>query len=344
MSTALLLCLAALVLALRIYTLYQLLARPSGNPHVPVLLRWGATTLAILCLFVATLRPTAQQTLAEPPKPPPAAAPSDNPRLNIFLLVDRSPNSWVDDFGSDHRYRMVGIRADLTAIVRQFPRANFSIIAFSSAAKVDWPLSADVWSLEAFIENYSAYQAGTGDLDRADPTAASAVLGKDLAMARQQYPESHNIVFYLGEGRRGSAASPAAAFALGPDLVSGGAVLGYGSPAGGQVPERWDEEGQIHYVQGPDGPLVAAPDETALRQIAGQLSVPYSHRGPGEPISAVLPALPDDAHAAPARTGESLAEPVEYYWVFAMIAAMLLAAEAFLLIRELRRDQVKGAA
>ncbi|MGL6236341.1 MAG: VWA domain-containing protein [Segniliparus sp.] len=343
MSAGLVAAAALVVLALRVFTLYHLLVHKSGGRLTGVLLRWGALTLAILCVFVAALRPGSHHTRQELSKPPPVAAPSDDPQLNIFLVVDRSPNSWVDDFGPKHDYRMVGIRADLKAIVHQFPHANFSVIAFSAAARVDWPLSADTWSLEAFLENYSAFQVVQGAIDRVDPTAASGLLNQGLQVAQQQYPRSHSLVFYLGEGRRGQAV-PQGAFAPGPGLVSGGAVLGYGSAAGGQVPDRWGEDRQMVHLQGPDGPLVATPDEGVLRQIAAQLSVPYSHRSPGDPIAAVVPVPPEHS---PARSDQAMDEQTaraEYYWVFAMIAAALLAVEAFLLIREIRRDQLRGAA
>lgn len=341
MTTAFVAVAALVVLALRVFTLYHLLVRKSGGRFAGLLLRWGSLTLAILCVFVAALRPGTRQSDHEPPKPPPLAAPSDRPLLNIFLVVDRSPNSWADDFGSKRDYRMVGIRADLKAIARQFPHANFSVIAFGTSARVDWPLSADTWSLEAFLENYSAFQVDPGAIDRVDPTAASGLLNQGLHLAKQQYPASHNLVFYLGEGRRGRAAGPGA-FAPGPGLVSGGAVLGYGSAAGGRVPEQWDDDGQMTYLQGPDGPLVVTPDEDALRQIADQLSVPYSHRSPGDPIAAVVPVLPHEAAAG--HPAGAQAAQTEYYWVFTMIAAALLAVETFLLIREVRWDQAGGAA
>ncbi|ERG69426.1 vWA domain-containing protein [Segniliparus rugosus] len=342
MSPAVVALLALLVLGLRVFTLYHLSVRKSGRQLTGVLLRWGGLTLAIVCVFVAALRPGEDHVHQEPSKTPPVAAPSDVPKLNIFLLVDRSPNSWVDDFGPKREYRMAGIRADLKAIVHQFPHANFSVLAFGSTARVDWPLSADTWSLEAFLENYSAFQASPDALDRADPTAASGLLDQGLQVARQQYPRSQNLVFYLGEGRRGSAAAPGS-FAPGPGLVSGGAVLGYGSPAGGQVPVRWGDDGHMIYVQGPDGPLVVPPDEGELRRIAKQLSVPYSHRSPGDPIAAVVPVLAEGSPAASGQTRSQWVERAEYYWVFAMIASALLAVEAFLLIREIRRDQLGGA-
>jgi Ca-activated chloride channel family protein len=334
---------AAIVLALRVYTLYCLLVRKSGGRLTAVLLRWGALTLAIVCVFVAALRPSTSQGRQEPLTSPPVAAPSDNPTLNIFLLVDRSPNSWADDFGPQHDHRMAGVRADLKAIVRQFPHANFSVIAFSATARVDWPLSADTWGLEAFLENYSAYQVAAGALDRVDPTAASPLLNQGLDTARQHHPGSQNLVFYFGEGRRGHDAPPGA-FTPGPGLVSGGAVLGYGSAAGGRVPERWGDDGTVVYAQGADGPLIVAPDEAALRQIAGQLSLPYSHRSPGDPIAAVVPVLPGGSPAGSGQGSSEWTDRTEYYWVFTMIAALLLSVEAFLLIREVRKDQRGGVA
>src|SRR2546422_677522 len=81
---------------------------------------------------------------------PPAA------NLNVFIVIDRSVDSRVEDF-ADHESRMAGIRDDVLAVIDQYPRARFSVIEFASKAAELWPLSADAWSLKPLIQGLSPY-------------------------------------------------------------------------------------------------------------------------------------------------------------------------------------------
>ena len=88
--------------------------------------------------------------------------------------------------------------------------------------------------------------------------------------------------------------------------MNGGAVLGYG---------RSD-----------------AINEAELRQIAGQLHVPYVHRDRGQPFRADLPDTPHGTVVA--------AERVDLYWLPALLAAGLLLAEIYLSVRQFRRGRI----
>lgn len=296
---------AAMLVALRFISMRQL--HSSSGARWATVWRWCGLTLAVLLLFIAAARPGIERYGQEAS----AAAPSGE-NVNVFVVVDRSPDSGVDDYGG--KPRMEGIRADVDSLIERYPRARFAMIAFASRASLDWPLSEDVWSLEpavAGLRPYGATDTGT------DAAAAANVLRYQLIAAGQQYRDSTNLVFYFGSGASGSRA-PQDEFEPVAGTVDGGAVFGYGSLEGD----------------------ASAYDQGRLELIAGQLGVPYVHRQSDEPLPQTQPnsvaRQPADSKAAV----PDLVQRTELYWVFTMLASLLLLFELFLTIREYRRTRI----
>ncbi|SPM36046.1 Secreted protein containing bacterial Ig-like domain and vWFA domain [Mycobacterium rhizamassiliense] len=264
----------------RLVSLRQVLVS-AGTRRVRAVLRWGGITLAVLLVLVAATRPAIHE------KPTPTM-PAAGENLNVFLIVDRSV-----EVGAENN--------DIAALLKQYPAARYALITFASRVALDWPLSADVWSLRPVI---AAFGSAQGGLD-VNAAAANTVLRYQLMQAAQEYPGSRNVVFYFGSGAPGSRA-PQGDFDLTHGSVAGGAVLGYG---------RGD-----------------AINEAELRQIAGQLDVPYVHRDPGQTFGPLLPEAPG--------IRSDTTEPTELYWLAALLAAALLIVEIYLSVRQFRRGRI----
>jgi hypothetical protein len=209
---------------------------------------------------------------------------------------------------------------------------------------MDWPLSDDAWSLRSMVKGLSPYTLVAPDaVYQANATAARDVLREKVDEAVQIFPGSRTLVFYFGEGAPGTHA-PAATFDIDRAKIAGGAVLGYGTPAGGPIPQGWVDGGKV-YQTDPSGngvPLHSAIDEDRLKDVARQLNVPYFHRESGQPISAVLPAF-DQATPVPQdgdKATDQLIERRELYWLFTLLAAVLLLAEIVFTIHEFRRNRM----
>ncbi|WP_445170040.1 vWA domain-containing protein [Mycolicibacterium sp. Dal123E01] len=324
LPVALLLVLAAVVVGARAQTLSTVLAH-AGRHRRTAMLRWSATTLALLLVVVTAARPGIAATAQ--------MQPDQRAEVNVFFVVDRSVDSRVEDFGG--ATRMAGIRSDMSAIVDAYPGARFAAIGFSSAAAIDWPLSDDVWSLKAVLAGLSPYvSVGPDAAATVNAGAAANLLRYQLIQAAAQYPRARNLVFYFGEGAGGSTA-PQGGFSA-DERISGGAVYGYGTTAGGPVPGAYVDGAVTYLADARSGaPVISALDEAGLRRVASELAVPYTHREPGQPI-ATLPDVPSGAEGPPAR------ERVELYWLFALITAMLLLPEIYLMVREFRRNRMSG--
>jgi hypothetical protein len=220
---------------------------------------------------------------------------------NVFVIIDRSADMAVPD-GSG-RTRMDAAREDVGALIDRHPDARFAVISFDARPSMDWPLSADSWSLRQVLAAAMPYARATEDITNAG--AAGTVLRYQLIGARGQYPRARNLVYYLGAGAPGSTVRQRE-FRVPDNAVDGGAVLGY-DPAG-------------------------AP---SLRAVADQIGVPYVPRGQAEPEAV---ATEEGRAAQPSVAAAS--SGFELYWAPAGAAALLILVELYLALRDLRRTRL----
>ena len=289
----LLVAVAMLLTGVRMTALYRVLVRTGPGRYRPVVLRWSGLTLAVLLLVVAAARPGLESKDAHQDSRPPTSPAASTANLNVFFVIDRSVDTRVEDF-ADRTSRMAGIRDDVVALIDQFPRARFSVVEFASRAHELWPLSEDVWSLKPLIQGLSSYTEVTDDaMYQVDAGGANDTLHHTLTRPATSTRARRTWCSILVAGQADHA-HPETGFTLG-DLVAGGAVLGYGTPAGGPIP-RGFIGGDLVYMadQRSGAPLVNSIGDGTLKALAGELGVSYYHRDKGQSISPVVPAVTAD--------------------------------------------------
>lgn len=274
--------------------------------------RWAGLTLAALLLVASAARP-----VLDPPESSTRIADSAVP--NVFVLVDRSPDMAVQD-QPNGASRMTAAREDVASLLDRYPDARVAVISFASRAALDWPLSADTWSLRPVASTLAPYAVTQDAVTETNAGAAGNMLRYQLIGAVQQYPMARNLVFYLGAGAA-EAAQPPRDFNLPEGAVDGGAVLGYGSATGGPI-------------AGTDVTR-SAVDEPALRGIAAQIGVPYASREGAAELASALPAEPTEV----ASENSGAANRTELYWGPAALAAVLILVELYFVLREFRRTR-----
>lgn len=337
MSTTTLIAIAAVLIAIRMAALYRLLVRTGAGRYCRVVLRWSALTAAGLLLVLAAARPGLPR---EDPHGNATTKPADGvSNTNVYFVIDRSVDQRVEDY-NDGKSRMSGVRSDIAALIDQYPRARFSVISFASKASLDWPLSDDVWSLKPFIKGLSTYTDVPPDaVFHVNVGAANDLLRDQLTAASTLYKDSKSLVFYFGSGA-GSSRAPQTGFELPHEAIAGGAVLGYGTPAGGRIPLGF-VNGNLTYVWDSQNNRAASPglNEDALKGIATELSARYWHRD-NSPISLVVPAVDLNGGGGAPVVSSFTVERTELYWVFTALAAVLALSEAALTLREFRRNRI----
>lgn len=216
----------------------------------------------------------------------------------VYFVVDATGSMGAEDYGTGGagsadsdgvggeeatdpaagQRRVDGVRADMIALAREYPGARFSIIRFDSRATTQLPLTSDLRAVESWAETFkleSSYTSQGSTINRPTDELTAA-----LQRSAEEKPGNIRVLYVFSDGESTDAyVDPKPQFAEAGKYVSGGAVLGYGTEAGGQMPMQGGYEGDGYIIDPATGqPAVSRINETVLKQVAEQLSVPYAHR------------------------------------------------------------------
>ncbi|WP_324649261.1 vWA domain-containing protein [Georgenia sp. H159] len=306
-------------------------ARRTEDGSFAAWLRRGGMVLALAVVALAPAVPSTTTTVAT--------------NVEMFFVVDRTGSMAAEDYDGD-RPRLEGVRHDVTALVEAMPGARYSVITFDSQAARQLPLTTDAravrtWA-DTLVQEITHYSAGSA-IDRPLPALTAALEG-----AAERNPENVRIVYLLSDGENtrgdGTGETEPQSFAELAPLVDGGAVLGYGTPQGGQmrVYDGTEETGAgtdapwiLDETQPGSPPAVSRLDETQLRRVAEQLGVDYTHRTEPSPVDGLVAGIDAETIAADGRRDVSVYEDV--YWPAAALLAALLAWEAWYQARRFPR-------
>ncbi len=294
---------------------------------------WWRRGAIVLTALAIALTPSVPRTMDE----------SLITNVEMYFVVDRTGSMAAEDYDGDQA-RLVGVQQDMVALTQAMPAARYSILAFDSQTTSQLPLTTDSRAVRAWADTVTqeitAYSAGSA-IDR--PLAA---LSETLAAAAERNPENVRLVFLFSDGENTDGSDSQAgggfeSFAGLEPLVDGGAVLGYGTPDGGNMRSYDGSSGtgfgsDAPYITDDTGqPAVSRIDETALRTVADQLGVEYNHRITPDPVEPLVAGVDVEEIAADGRRDLTTYEDV--YWPFAIVLALLLAWEAWDLTREVPR-------
>ena len=284
---------------------------------------WAMRLVLLLACFVLFLRPGipggATQTLATD--------------TDIVLLVDTTASIVAEDWDGDQP-RLDGVRADVQAIVDEYPGARFALITFDASADLRLPLTTDttalVSSLEVLRPEVTSQSRGSSI------GIANQLLADTLSNAAESSPDRSRMVFYFGDGEQTVTSAPEP-FDGSEKLTDAGAVFGYGTAEGGPMKLTTGSLGDSssEYIEYEGANALSVIDEKNLEAIAAELGVPYEHR-----MADAEPELPE----APSTTTSyaesgSVGSVTELYWIAALVIVALLGVEltrASMLVARLR--------
>ena len=325
--------LAAIGTVLGGFALWRLIAQRSNRAAAGM---WLARLGMIALLIIIALRPTI---------PTDGQGPKASGGLEVYVVVDTTSSMAAEDW-DDGGTRLDGVKDDLQVLVDRLEGAQFSLVTFDAASVQRVPLTSDssamISAVSVLRQEITTYSRGSS-IDAAVPE-----LQELLADAEDLNPDQRRVMFYLGDGEQTADVAPGSFAALAPYL-DGGAVLGYGTAAGGPMQEFFGENptqfGETAQGDPDEEPLpedalpptyiqdyttgadaLSRIDEAALGSIADQLGVQYLHRTAD---SSVAPAL------AGIEVGELTVEEgepdsaVELYWVFVIPFGALALLELY---------------
>lgn len=274
---------------------------------------WALRLGMIVVVFVMLLRPGipggTSETLATD--------------TDVVIVVDTTASIVAEDWAGD-RPRIDGVRADVQAIVDEYPGARFALISFDAAAQLRLPLTTDATAL---ISSLDVLRPEVTDQSRGSSIGiANRMLADTLAAAAEASPERGRMVFYLGDGEQTASSEPES-FTSSAKYVDGGAVLGYGTAEGGPMRKTTGQGSESGgYIEYQGQPARSVIDEDNLRRVSEQLGIEYRARAADAEID--LPEAPTSTtdYAASGEVGNV----VELYWIGALALIAMLAVDVAL--------------
>lgn len=203
-------------------------------------------------------------------------------RAEFYFIIDLTGSMAVEDYNGDEQ-RLTGVKEDVADIVEQNPGAQYSVIAFSSVATEQLPLTTDSRAVLAWLETArreSSNRSGGSSINRPRDE-----LEKVLSRSAENNPQNVRVPLFFTDGENtdnlDASAEEKAEYAGLADLVDEGYVFGYGTEEGGTMRvSRWGDEDDDDYIIDPDTyePAISRIDKENLQELADQLDLDYVHR------------------------------------------------------------------
>jgi Ca-activated chloride channel family protein len=284
-----------------------------------VRLAWVLRLVMVALLLVIAVRPVI---------PAAVSGPTASGGLEVYFVVDTTSSVSAEDWGTGQP-RLDGVKADIEAIAQELSGAQFSLVTFDAETVQRVPLTTDATAIASaasvLAPEVSYYSRGSSIDEPLDYVTAL------LTEAADESPAQQRVLYYLGDGEQTAASTPESFAALAP-LITGGAVLGYGTAQGARMLQfdgYADDDSELLYIQdyssGAPVDAISRIDEAALETIAGDLTVNYYHRAAGESVGPAVAGI--DVGELTVTEGEP-GSPVELYWIAAIPLGLLALLEA----------------
>lgn len=263
--------------------------------------------------------------------------------VEVYVAVDLTGSMAAEDYDGN-KPRLEGVRADLRQLVAELPGARFSVISYSSTTTRQLPLTTDGRAVVAWgdtaRQELTAYSSGSA-IDRPVKTLEGV-----LKAADKKNPDAKRLLFVLTDGESSTRTEAegdtknARAFAALKPYIAGGAVLGYGTPSGGNM-RAYDgtpatgagSDGAFIIDKATGRPAVSKLDAKALQTAASELGVPYVHRSAPGPLQLMI----DGAQLQDVvdQADRDVTVYVPRYFLAPALIALLVAIEVFFTARNL---------
>jgi Ca-activated chloride channel family protein len=304
------------VLGAAVWMLVRSISSRGNGPGGAGPAMWALRILLVLACGVLLLRPGIPgghvRTLAS--------------ATDVVIAVDTTASMVAEDWdgakgATGDRTRMAGVREDVRRIAEAYPGARFALITFDANAVLRLPLTTDSGALVSAVDVLQPEV--TRQSKGSSIGIADQLLAQTLQNAQKASPDRARMVFYLGDGEQTVSSTPES-FTASKKLVSGGAVLGYGTAEGGPMRETTGAfSGKGDYIQYQGSDALSRIDEKNLQQIAAELGVGYTHR-----TAQAKPQLPPAPTSTTAyRENDPLTQPIDLSWILALVIAALLCTE-----------------
>lgn len=244
--------------------------------------------------------------------------------INVYFLIDATNSMAVKDCDGDKMRRYEKMSSDIKEIAKQFPGAQYSIIAQDISTYIALPLSTSVDTLysyaNAVIPKSEYYSSGSSI------SALFDLAAENISTYSKGHPDRINVLFLMGDGEETRDPNNLVSAKSLQKYIAAGGVLGYGTKDGGQIPavsygsnytndaDYFDESRPVtdeNYRK-----HISRLDETTLNNYAKALGVSYYNRATGEIDKTFGDEVMQNAKSESAGAVETYTET---YWIIALV-------------------------
>ncbi len=193
--------------------------------------------------------------------------------LNVVFVIDDTISMLANDYPGG-KTRLEGMKSDCEYIIDSLYGSRFTVITFHNSANLLTPLSDNVSYTKSLINAiYPLDQFYAHGTTLNTPIAVMQDTLKQISETKG----GNTIVFFISDGEITNGSSLESYSSI-KGMVSGGAVLGYGTESGGKMYVKSYSD-QLEVVQDkstyPYTDAISKIDEGNLKQIASDLGVEY---------------------------------------------------------------------
>lgn len=253
-----------------------------------------------------------------------ADVPTQLSDLDVLVVVDRTRSMAALDHAG-RKPRIEGVRSDLDALAEELPGARFAMIGFGAESRLTLPFTTDVSAFQSAVETLDLERPREGDGSSATRPVTEVV--DVLERAAERRPDRRRVVVYVGDGEDTTSAGVDQSFDQVADLVVGGAVLGYGTTDGAEMPAADDLSLDLGYVEDPETgePAVSRADLDNLEEIADELDVDFSHRTGTGGMDRIVDSF--EASYVDGERGDGPPAETDLTWLFGLLLLALVLGE-----------------
>ena len=258
--------------------------------------------------------------------------------VQVMIALDVSKSMLAEDMKPN---RLERAKLEISDLLSNLTGDEVGVALFSGASFVQFPVTFDYTS----ARNYLAH-ASPDAITRQGTDIGGAIRSAERGFTEQR--ESQRIIIVMSDGENHEGEPIEAARDAHQDGEAVVYTVGFGTPAGGQIPDINEAGIQTGYVQDSDGATVVSRlDEAALQLVARAGGGRYFRAANPRMIENLVDAI--QSYEGASIESEISQTRVERFQIFLVAAALALFAAELLFermpyARRWRRDAEKGTA
>lgn len=240
--------------------------------------------------------------------------------LDILFVIDQSISMVSNDY--EKKERLDGVKEISSYIIENLEGARFSVITFDNTSKISIPYTKDATMAKeaiAIIQPKAEFYAAGSSLNIPKENIINSL------KSSKEKKERIQVLFYISDGEITREDEKLESFLDIRNLITEGAVLGFGSTTGGtmNIGEKglWGEYVMDNYG---NDKAVSKIEEQNLKKIAEDLNIDYIHIEKEKDIYKKVKELKKLSTSSFENSDKSSYQDTYYFLMFPLLLLLLI--------------------